>query len=1081
MRKLLYICITVLLLVPFVCLPAGAGDANVVFTLSDAEAAPGETITLTLRVDATEMYNTVGLGFCSNDGTTKYYDDVFSFLSFTENEDTTNVSQFYSLDGNKETIVIGYNEEMVTTPYSGIVCTIQFRIADDADPGVYTIGEGMSHSVKMSSMVLNSAIHPATVTVTGTCVKHQVQDDFYLRDGNSHWHGCKNCSALLDVAPHTDEDGLWETDGTNHWHTCVCGAQFDLSKHTGGTATCVGEAICAVCDTTYGEKNGDNHVGPLKLVGDTVPATCKEDGHLPDTVCQGCGITVTEGKSIPATGNHIDKDGKWEIDEVTGEHYHICGCSTELDRAAHAGGRATCKSQAVCSVCKASYGAIAAEHGGVIRIRNAKAVTCTEDGYTGDEYCTLCGQTTKAGTVIESEKEHAPAIGAKWYANGTQHWQICGGCSEHVNVRNHTGGTVTCRSQAICTECKSYYTPANTTTITHTGPFEVHNAVQVTCGTDGYSGDTYCLGCMQEEPIAIGKTIYKNGEHVDIDGKWEGDENGHWYLCGCGKKFTIVNGKVVEDTVTPHTEGRPATCNAQSVCKDCGVSYGAFNLENHHGPTQIISGIRPSCIKPGSTGVRICLGCSHIIRQGTIIQSTGKHVDADGEWIGNAGGHWYICSCNLMYNKQEHTFAMQYDNTEHWLACTVCGYRSEEGNGKHDHQTPAVNDQFFKDNEKHYHICKDCGHKGKPVEHSFDKNRECICGFVDTTPIEMKIQAEALDTNTQISNTDTITAILDLKQQVENAQVGNETESDAQAEAKAIVDKLLTQIPAIGVDTVFGNSTEEVTVKTDEDTTADLLANMDADDAAYLSYAMKQAKMDSANGEVVEPSFTVSVNVTMADETTKGQDVTAEFIYDAQQEATDSVLTIAAQFDITAEKTVQLGEKELKKDKITELKKEIEIGITLPKDYATVEYFILQTHYDEKTNTYTTTVLEDCDGDKHNKTYVIRVDRFSLYSVYAAQSKPELKITDIEVKNGEATVKLSSAGIAKGIVITAIYTADDRMYDSHVQTANANLENPVFTYETGAYVKVFLLQDYYVPDNAHTPVKTEVTTSATAS
>ncbi len=729
MRKLLYICITVLLLVPFVCLPAGAGDANVVFTLSDAEAAPGETITLTLRVDATEMYNTVGLGFCSNDGTTKYYDDVFTFLSFTKNEDTKKVSQFYSLDGNKETIVIGYNKERVTTPYSGIVCTMQFQIADDATPGVYTIGEGMSHSVKMSSTVLNSAIHPATVTVT--CKEHQVKDDVYLSDANSHWHVCKDCNAPLDVAP--------------------------------------------------------------------------------------------------------------------------------------------------------------------------------------------------------------------------------------------------------------------------------------------------------------------------------------------------------------HTEGTPATCTTKAICKDCGTSYGEIAPENHTGATEVVGKQPASCKDNGFTGDRKCVSCGTIVRQGTVMQSTGKHVDADGKWSGDGNGHWYECSCGTIYKKQEHTFAMQYDDEKHWFACTACGYRSEEGSGTHGHQNPATNDQFFKDNEKHYHICKDCGHKGNPVEHSFNENRVCVCGFADITPIEMKIQAEALDTNTQISNTDTITAILDLKQQVENAQVEDKTESDAQAEAKAIVDKLLTQIPAIGVDTVSGNSTAEVTVKNDETTATDLLANMDADDAAYLSYAMKQAKMDSANGEVVEPSFTVSVNVTMADETTKGQDVTAEFIYDAQQEATDSVLTIAAQFDITAEKTVQLGEKELKKDKITELKKEIEIGITLPKDYATVEYFILQTHYDEKTNTYTTTVLDDCDGDKHNETYVIRVDRFSLYSVYAAQSKPELKITDIEVKNGEATVKLSSAGIAKGIVITAIYTADDRMYDSHVQTANANLENPVFTYESGAYVKVFLLQDNYVPDNAHTPVKTEVTTSATAS
>ncbi|MFR8333979.1 MAG: hypothetical protein ACLU9S_17780 [Oscillospiraceae bacterium] len=33
-------------------------------------------------------------------------------------------------------------------------------------------------------------------------------------------------------------------------------------------------------------------------------------------------------------------------------------------------------------------------------LRNAKAATCTEDGYTGDEVCTICGEIVKQGEII---------------------------------------------------------------------------------------------------------------------------------------------------------------------------------------------------------------------------------------------------------------------------------------------------------------------------------------------------------------------------------------------------------------------------------------------------------------------------------------------------------------------------------------------------------------------------------------------------------------------------------------------------------------------------------------------------------
>ena len=37
-----------------------------------------------------------------------------------------------------------------------------------------------------------------------------------------------------------------------------------------------------------------------------------------------------------------------------------------------------------------------------IKLVGAKAATCTEDGYTGDEVCTVCGEIVKKGEVIKA-------------------------------------------------------------------------------------------------------------------------------------------------------------------------------------------------------------------------------------------------------------------------------------------------------------------------------------------------------------------------------------------------------------------------------------------------------------------------------------------------------------------------------------------------------------------------------------------------------------------------------------------------------------------------------------------------------
>lgn len=150
----------------------------------------------------------------------------------------------------------------------------------------------------------------------------------------------------------------------------------------------------------YGEFDSSKHVGGT-VVKDAVEATCGADGYTGDTYCLGCNTKLSSGDSVPATGKHIDADGgKWESDE--NGHFHTCSCGAIFDRENHeVGTKATCVSKAVCAVCEASFGEVdAANHVGETEVRDAKAATCTEDGYTGDIYCKDCQAKVKEGEVV---------------------------------------------------------------------------------------------------------------------------------------------------------------------------------------------------------------------------------------------------------------------------------------------------------------------------------------------------------------------------------------------------------------------------------------------------------------------------------------------------------------------------------------------------------------------------------------------------------------------------------------------------------------------------------------------------------
>ena len=265
------------------------------------------------------------------------------------------------------------------------------------------------------------------------------------RDNNADpWADeCKYLAAAGKTLPvfngqgdaHDHQSNDWESNETEHWQVCTCGAVFHKAEHSGGTATCTQRATCTVCGAEYGDVLGhdfttswthdDNEhwkqcsrcdkkddVSPHTWDSGTVTTapTCTKAGERTYT-CTECGATKTE--PIPATGHSWKSD--WTSDAT--HHWHECAnesCDV-TDNAGkngyveHSGGKATCTQNAVCEICKASYGSLDPNNHTDLKHIDAKAATAAEEGNIAYWYCDGCKkyfsdaaaikEITKAATV----------------------------------------------------------------------------------------------------------------------------------------------------------------------------------------------------------------------------------------------------------------------------------------------------------------------------------------------------------------------------------------------------------------------------------------------------------------------------------------------------------------------------------------------------------------------------------------------------------------------------------------------------------------------------------------------------------
>ncbi len=183
---------------------------------------------------------------------------------------------------------------------------------------------------------------------------------------------------------------------------------------------------------------------------------------------------------------------------------------------------------------------------------NAKAATCTEDGYTGDVVCKACGKVITKGEVIPATGHDTEIVGAKEPT-----------CTED----GYTGDEV-CKTCGVTVK-KGEVIPA----LGH--KIKLVGAKEPTCTEDGYTGDEVCTICG--EIVKKGEVIPALGHKIKLVGAKEptctedgytGDE-----VCTiCGE--IVKKGEVIKATGHQYKDGKCTVCGVADPNYKPGVKTG---------------------------------------------------------------------------------------------------------------------------------------------------------------------------------------------------------------------------------------------------------------------------------------------------------------------------------------------------------------------------------------------------------------------------------------------------------------------------------------------------------------------------
>ena len=360
------------------------------------------------------------------------------------------------------------------------------------------------------------------------------------------------------------------------------------------TAMCLSMLALAMAGALAAcNENGEStHTHDMTKV-QAVAATCTEDGNEAYYKCSECGKYFSD-----EAGNS----------EISLEDTVIAATGHKVEKLP--GKAATCTEDGLtegekCSVCGEVIKAqeVIKSSGHTPEVVPGKAATCTEDGLTDGEKCSVCGEVIKAQQVIKSSGhtvEKLPGKAATCTEDGLTEGEKCSVCGEVIKAQ-----------QVIKS---SGHTP------------EVVPGKAATCTEDGLTEGEKCSVCG--EVIKAQQVIKSSGHKVEKlpgkaatcteDGLTEGEK---CTVCGeVIKAQQVIKASGHDMTFVAATQ---PTCSqtgnrAYYLCNDCGKRFADEDGEQQLdivsiaplGHTlELVAAVQPTCTQNGTQAYYKCADC----------------------------------------------------------------------------------------------------------------------------------------------------------------------------------------------------------------------------------------------------------------------------------------------------------------------------------------------------------------------------------------------------------------------------------------------------------------------------------------
>ena len=377
--------------------------------------------------------------------------------------------------------------------------------------------------------------------VDGYHVEYNADKKLELKPGAAHVHSggtaycnkkalcteCGNAYGEYDPNNHSGTLGEWQSNETNHWkeYSC-CKAKTDTSTHTGGTATCTAEAVCATCGKEYGALAAHDFTAEVAEARYLTSAADCEQAAVYYKSCTVCGLSSkdTAQEATFTSGNILGHD--WGEPEYTW---------TPVPDGY------MCSAKKVCKRCSTDVSEVA-----TVTYAVTTAPTCLNDG-TGTYTATFSAE---FGFPAQTKDVTLSATGHSW-GEATYSW------------RSHTT-YFTCTAKRVC---QNDSTHEETETVT--ADYSV--VTEPTCSETG-SG-RYQASFEADWAVDQSSTVTLAALGHDF-GAWTSNGDGtHTRVCANDSSHTE----------TGDCTGGTATCTAKAVCETCGGAYGEKNPDNHTG------------------------------------------------------------------------------------------------------------------------------------------------------------------------------------------------------------------------------------------------------------------------------------------------------------------------------------------------------------------------------------------------------------------------------------------------------------------------------------------------------------------